>query len=80
MRYAKVKRRMRGRGLMDFIGKALGFLKKHKVISKLGGSLGGMLPGKYGAVASGVGNVAGSLGFGRRRRRRCGRGLRLAGH
>jgi hypothetical protein len=50
MRYAKVKRRMRGRGLMDFIGKALGFLKKHKVISKLGYSLGGMLPGKYGGV------------------------------
>ena len=71
-------RRMRGRGVMDVIKKVIGFFRKHKISSRGGSALGGLLPGKYGVVAHGIGKAAGSVGFGRRRRR--GRGLRLAGH
>jgi len=74
----RVSRRMKGRGLVSFIRKAVGFLRKHHVISKVANFAGSVLPGKYGSIASSVGKTAGSVGFGRRRRRR-GRGLRLAG-
>ena len=74
--------RMRGRGkIMDFIRKGIGFLRKHKVVSRVANGLSGILPGQYGSVAGTVGKAAGAVGFGRRRRtrRRYGRGLRLAG-
>ena len=67
-------RKMRGRGLMSFLGKAGNFLQKNQVVSKLANS--GLL-GKYSGIAGGLGSM---FGMGRRRRRRCGRGLRLAGH
>ena len=73
-----VARRMRGRGIKEFFGKVNQFLKKHRVISRVGSALGGMLPGKYGAIAGTVGSAAGKLGYGRRRRR-YGGGLRLSG-
>ena len=73
--------RVKGRGLFDFIKKGIGFLRKHKVISNIGNTLGSMgVP-----YASKIGGVAGSLGFGRRRRRKgygltpAGGSLRLAG-
>ena len=70
----KVRRvhRMRGKGLMSFLGKANNFLRNSKLVSTIGNSLGAAgVP-----FASQIGSVAGSLGYGRRRR---GRGLRLAG-
>jgi len=69
------RRRQKGRGLMSFLGKAGNFLQKNQVVSKLANS--GLL-GKYSGLAGLGGSI---LGMGRRRRRRrCGRGLRLAGH
>ena len=65
-------RRMRGRGLMDFLGKANNFLRNSKLVSTVGSALGAAgVP-----FASQIGSVAGSLGYGRRRR---GSGLGLAG-
>ena len=52
--------RMRGRGVMDVIKKVIGFFRKHKIISRGGSALGGLLPGKYGLVAHGIGKAAGS--------------------
>ena len=69
---------------MDFVKKANKFLRKTQIVSKLGnayskyGSLAGLpYTGMVGKVASG----AASMGYGRRRRRvrRVGSGLRLAG-
>ena len=72
------RHRMRGRGkLMNFIRKAAGFLKKHKIVSRVANGLAGVLPPQYSSIASGVGKAAGAVGYGRRRR--FGRGLRLAG-
>lgn len=65
------KRRHRGRGIMDFLGKAGSFLKDSKIIS----SAANMIPG----IGPIVGGLAGMFGFGRRRRRLHGRGLGLAG-
>ena len=65
------RRRHRGRGLMDFLGKANNFLRNSKLISSVASALPGVGPV--------IGNVAGALGYGRRRRR-LGRGLSLAGH
>jgi hypothetical protein len=70
---------MKGRGCIDFIKKIGGFLRKHKIISGVGNTLATILPGQYGAIAGTIGKTAQTLGFGRRRKRRCGRGLRLAG-
>lgn len=63
-----------GAGFMDVVRKANDFLKSNKVISRGAKALGGLLPPQYGAVASTVGDLAGSLGYGRRRRMR-GRGM-----
>ena len=64
---------MRGRGFMDFLSKANGFLRNSKLISSVGSALGSAgVP-----FASQIGSVAGSLGYGYRRRR--GGALRLAG-
>ena len=69
------RHRMRGRGkLMNFIRKAAGFLK---IVSRVANGLAGVLPPQYSSIASGVGKAAGAVGYGRRRR--YGRGLRLAG-
>lgn len=58
-------RRMHGRGkFMDFLNKANNWLKKTKVISTVANALGPVVP-----YASTVGNVAGKLGYGRKRRR-----------
>lgn len=63
---------MKGRGFMDFIGKANNFLKSSKLVSSIGNALGSAgVP-----FASKIGSIAGTLGYGRRRR---GRGLNLAG-
>ena len=64
------RRRMRGRGFMDF-GKANNFLKTSKLVSTVGNALGAAgVP-----YASKIGSFAGAAGYGRRR----GRGLKLAG-
>lgn len=64
---------MRGRGFLDFLGKANNFLKNSKLISSVGSALGAAgIP-----FASQIGSVAGSLGYGMRRHR--GYGLNLAG-
>ena len=69
------RRRMRGRGLADFLGKANNFLRSSKLVSTIGNALGAAgVP-----FASQIGSVAGSLGYGRRRRHRRGGALRLAG-
>ena len=71
-RVSRRRRRMRGRGLMDFLGKANNFLKQSKLVSSVGNALGAAgipLAGKIAGVAS-------SLGYDRRRR---GGALRLAG-
>lgn len=70
------RRRQRGRGIMDFLRKAHGFIKRNKVISRGANALSYVLPGKYKDWAGKVGGVAGTLGYGRRSR---GGGLRLAG-
>jgi hypothetical protein len=74
---------MRGRGKIgDAFRKFTGFLKQHKVISRAANAIAPHL-GMYGPLASGVGSLAASKGYGRRRKRtthvRLGRGFRLAG-
>ena len=54
------RRRMRGRGILDFLGKANDFLQSSKIIS----SVAPMLPG----IGPVVGGIASLLGYGRRRR------------
>lgn len=66
-------RRQRGRGLGQWLSRANDFLKKSKLVSTVGNALGSAgVP-----FASQIGNVAGSLGYGRKSR--YGRGLTLAG-
>lgn len=63
-------RRMRGKGIMSFLGRANDFLKKSKLVSSVGSALGAAgVP-----FASQISGVANSLGYGRR-----GSGLSLAG-
>jgi hypothetical protein len=64
---------------MDLLGKANSFLKSNQLVSKGLGALAnsGLVPAKYAGYVNTAGNVANSLGYGRRRTR--GRGLRLAG-
>lgn len=66
------RRRQRGAGFMDFIGKAKNFLQKSKLVSTVGNALGAAgVP-----YAGSIGSFAGKMGYGRRRR---GAGLHLAG-
>jgi hypothetical protein len=63
-----VRRRRYGRGVLSSLGRALGsanrFLKSTKAISRIGNALGAAgVP-----YASQVAGVAGSLGYGRRRK------------
>ena len=41
--------------------------KETKALSKVGSTLGGVLPGPYGQIAQGVGALAGLFGLGRKR-------------
>ena len=78
----KGRRGQKGSGIFGSIGKffksAVGFIKKHKLISKIGSAVAPML-GSYAPAATGVSGVAGALGFGRRRQRLKGLGLTPAG-
>jgi hypothetical protein len=72
-RGVKRRRRMRGRGIGDFLKRANNFLKSSKLVSTVGSALGAAgIP-----YADKIAGVASSLGYGRRRRR--GGALRLAG-
>jgi len=73
------RRRRMGRGkAWDWIkgaaGKVNNFLKSSKLVSKLAPVAASMLPGQAGNLATKVGTFAASHGYGRRRRRRHGRG------
>ena len=71
MRHRGGRRRQRGRGIMDFLGRAKDFLQKSKLVSTVGNALGAAgVP-----LAGQIGSVASRFGYGRKR----GRGLRLAG-
>ena len=68
-------KRQRGGSLGSWLRKAHDFIKKNKLISRIGGILGSAgVP-----YAGGIASVAGMHGYGRRRRRVVGRGLRLPG-
>ena len=71
-------RRRRGGSFGSFLKGANSFLKKSGLLSTLGNVGSQLVPGKWGERIGMAGNVAGSLGYGRRRRRRGG-ALRLAG-
>lgn len=87
------RHRMRGRGVMDFLNKAHNFVKSNQLISKGAAALAPLVASRLGpnaAAALGkVGDVAGALGYGRRRRmhrygmgrrmHHMGRGINLAG-
>lgn len=66
------RRRMRGAGIMDFLGRANKYLKGSKLVSKVGSALASAGVPYAGQIA----NVAEKLGYGRRRR---GGALKLAG-
>ena len=66
------RRKMRGKGFMEFFKKVNTWFKDNKVISKVGNALGAAgVP-----YASKIGEVAGAIGLGRKR----GGSLRLAGN
>jgi hypothetical protein len=69
-------KRQRGSGLGSWLKKAGAWIKKHKLISRIGSILGSAgVP-----LAGTIGTAAGAIGYGRMRRRRVvGRGLRLPG-
>ena len=89
------RRRHRGRGVMDFLKKAQGFVKNNQLISRGASLLAPHIANRFGStagnIASGIGSAAGALGYGRRRRlhhrgmgarhrlHMMGHGLRLAG-
>jgi hypothetical protein len=77
MRKGMGRRRKRGGSFKSFISGANNFLKKTGILSKLGKFGSQIMPGKFGEISGMLGNAAGSLGYGRRRRR-CGGALRLA--
>lgn len=67
------RRRQRGAGLLDWLKRASGFLRKTKLISTIGSTL-----GQAGVpLAGSIGNAARAVGYGRKSRR--GAGIRLAG-
>ena len=76
-RTSTIRRRRRGGSFKSFLSGANNFLKKSGLLSTLGQIGSQMAPGKYGALAGVLGNAAGAMGYGRRRR--CGGALRLAG-
>ena len=70
--------RRRGGSFGSFLKGANSFLKKSGLLSTLGNLGSQIVPGKWGQRIGKAGSIAGSLGYGRRRRR-CGGALRLAG-
>ena len=76
------RRKLKGRGFMDFIKKANNWLRRTQIVSKLGNAYakyGGMVGLPQTSNVGRMAGVAGQLGYGRRRMRRRGAGLRLAG-
>ena len=71
------RKRMRGRGVMDLLRRGNDFLKSTQLLSKGAAALAPSIGGRFGGYLGKAGALAGSLGYGRRRR--MGRGLRLAG-
>jgi hypothetical protein len=69
---------MRGRGILNLLKKAQNFLRGKNILGSAAKFAGNVLPPQYAGIANTVGSVI-PQGYGRRRRRRCGRGLRLAG-
>lgn len=64
------KQMMAGGGLFSALGKANEWLKKHSIISRGLGYVGGYLgPSPLGIAATGASNIAAKLGYGRRRRK-----------
>jgi len=72
------RRGRRGGSFGSFLKGANNFLKKSGLLSTLGNLGSQIVPGKWGKRIGMAGNVASTLGYGRRRRRRGG-ALRLAG-
>ena len=76
------RKKLKGKGkFKEFLGKANNFLKKSQILSKLGNmysKVGQVLPLPYAGTVGTAANVAGKMGYGRRRMRR-GTGLRVAG-
>ena len=76
-------RKMKGRGkFREFLGKANNFLKKSQILSKLGNAYskyGGMVGLPYTQHVGMASDAAQQAGYGRRRKRRVGSGLRPAG-
>ena len=75
-------RRMIGRGIKDWLGKASEFLKKTKLLSNIGNTLNQtVVPLPFRGIGEKVIEFGKSHGYGRRkiRRRVRGHGLRLAG-
>ena len=67
------RRKQSGKGLGSWLRKAHDWVKKHKVVSRVGSLLGTMgVP-----YANTVSGVASRFGYGKTRRRRTGRGLKL---
>ena len=75
------KMKLKGKGkFKEFLGKANNFLKKSQILSKLGNmysKVGQVLPLPYAGTVGTAANVAGKMGYGRKRR--VGKGLRVAG-
>lgn len=69
-KHSMKKRNMKGRGIGSFLRKVNNFLKRTKLISRLG-SVGSAVGVPY---VGAVGKVAGSVGYGRRCRKYCRRG------
>ncbi len=70
------KRTQRGGSILSWIkNKALPWLKKNKIVSRVASGLATVLPPQYAGIASNVGKAARAVGYGRRR----GGALRLAG-
>ena len=74
---------MKGRGkFKEFLGKANNFLKKSQILSKLGNAYskyGGNFGLPYTQQVGQAADVAKTMGYGRRRTKRRGFGLRVAG-
>ncbi len=68
------RRKLKGKGkFKQFLDKANGFLKKSQLLSKLGNfysKIGQVLPLPYAGTVGTAANVAGNMGYGRRRMRR----------
>ncbi len=75
--------KLKGRGkFKQFLGKANDFLKKSQILSKLGNAYskyGGMAGLPYTGMVGNAASVAQQAGYGRRKKRRVGSGLRPAG-